>query len=196
MIKWLSTIKYADAGQIMIEKMVLDENGFPQPTGEYETLDADAVVLALGQEVDLSFLENVPGLEIKDGVVQVGPDLMTGRPGVFAGGDMVSSERTVTVAVGHGKKAARHIDAWLKGTRYVAPPKHELASFDKLNTWYYSDAPKTMRPMLDLLRRNPPSMKWCRDSMNRTRCSRRAAASPAATVSNATTVTASAPTMR
>ena len=153
MIKWLSTIKYADAGQIMIEKMVLDENGFPQPTGEYETLDADAVVLALGQEVDLSFLENVPGLEIKDGVVQVGPDLMTGRPGVFAGGDMVPSERTVTVAVGHGKKAARHIDAWLKGTRYVAPPKHELATFDKLNTWYYSDAPKTVRPMLDLLRR-------------------------------------------
>ena len=153
MIKWLSTIKHADAGQITIEKMTLDENGFPQPTGEYETLDADAVVLALGQEVDLSFLENVPGLEVKDGVVQVGADLMTGRPGVFAGGDMVPSERTVTVAVGHGKKAARHIDAWLKGTRYVAPPKHELASFDKLNTWYYSDAPKTVRPMLDLLRR-------------------------------------------
>jgi NADPH-dependent glutamate synthase beta subunit-like oxidoreductase len=104
MIKWLSTIKHADAGRIMIDKMVLDENGFPQPTGEYETLDADAVVLAPGQEVDLSFLENVPGLEIKDGVVQVGPDLMTGRPGVFAGGDMVPSERTVTVAVGHGKK--------------------------------------------------------------------------------------------
>jgi 2-oxoacid:acceptor oxidoreductase delta subunit (pyruvate/2-ketoisovalerate family) len=153
MIKWLSTIKHADAGRIMIEKMVLDENGFPQPTGEYETLDADAVVLALGQEVDLSFLENVPGLEIKDGVVQVGPDLMTGRPGVFAGGDMVPSERTVTVAVGHGKKAARHIDAWLKGAKYAPPPKHELASFDKLNTWYYSDAPKTVRPMLDLLRR-------------------------------------------
>jgi len=153
MIKWLSTIKHADAGRIMIEKMALDENGFPQPTGEYETLDADAVVLALGQEVDLSFLENVPGLEIKDGVVQVGPDLMTGRPGVFAGGDMAPSERTVTVAVGHGKKAARHIDAWLKGAKYAPPPKHELASFDKLNTWYYSDAPKTVRPMLDLLRR-------------------------------------------
>ena len=40
---------------------------------------------------------------------------MTGCPGVFAGGDMVPSERTVTVGVGHGKKAARHIDAWLRG---------------------------------------------------------------------------------
>jgi NADPH-dependent glutamate synthase beta subunit-like oxidoreductase len=60
MIKWLSTIKHAHAGRIMIEKMVLDENGFPQPTGEDETLDADAVVLALGQEVDLSFWKTCP----------------------------------------------------------------------------------------------------------------------------------------
>jgi 2-oxoacid:acceptor oxidoreductase delta subunit (pyruvate/2-ketoisovalerate family) len=66
---------------------------------------------------------------------------------------MVPSERTVTVAIGHGKKAARHIDAWLRGTRYDAPPKHELATFDKLNTWYYSDAPKTVRPTLDVVRR-------------------------------------------
>ena len=41
--------------------------------------------------------------------------MMTGCPGVFAGGDMVPSERTVTVGVGHGKKAARNIDAWLRG---------------------------------------------------------------------------------
>ena len=42
--------------------------------------------------------------------------MMTGCPGVFAGGDMVPAERTVTVGVGHGKKAARNIDAWLRGT--------------------------------------------------------------------------------
>ncbi|MDI6748736.1 MAG: NAD(P)-binding protein [Pseudomonadota bacterium] len=153
MIKWLSTIKHADAGAITIEKMVLDDKGFPQPTGEYETLAADSVVLALGQDVDLSLLENVPGLEVKDGVVQVGPNMMTGRPGVFAGGDMVPSERTVTVAVGHGKKAARHIDAWLKGETHLPPPKHELATFDKLNPWYYAEAPHQVRPMLDILRR-------------------------------------------
>jgi Pyruvate/2-oxoacid:ferredoxin oxidoreductase delta subunit len=86
-------------------------------------------------------------------VVQVGPNMMTGYLGIFAGGDMVPSERTVTVAVGHGKKAARHIDAWLRGGVYAPPPKHELAAFDKLNTWYYSDAPKTVRPTLDIVRR-------------------------------------------
>jgi NADPH-dependent glutamate synthase beta subunit-like oxidoreductase/Pyruvate/2-oxoacid:ferredoxin oxidoreductase delta subunit len=153
MIKWLSTIKHASESSIMVEKMALDEKGFPQPTGEFETLEADSVVLALGQDVDLSLIEHVPGLEVEDGVVKVDAQMMTGHPGIFAGGDMVPAERNVTVAVGHGKKAARHIDAWLRGESFVAQPKPELASFDMLNTWYYSDAPKTLRPMLDIIRR-------------------------------------------
>ncbi|QDX80040.1 glutamate synthase [Denitratisoma sp. DHT3] len=153
MIKWLSTIKRADEGALTVEKMELDASGFPQPTGEFETIEADALVLALGQDVDLSLLEGVPGLKIHDGVVQVGADMMTGHPGIFAGGDMVPSERTVTVAVGHGKKAARHIDAWLHGRAYAPPPKHAVATHDKLNTWYYTDAPHQQRPMLDAARR-------------------------------------------
>jgi 2-oxoacid:acceptor oxidoreductase delta subunit (pyruvate/2-ketoisovalerate family) len=153
MIKWLSTIKQASEGEITVEKMKLDDKGFPQPTGEFEKLEADSVVLALGQDVDLSLLEGVAGLEIKDGTVQVSPNMMTGYPGIFAGGDMVPSERTVTVGVGHGKKAARNIDAWLRGITYVPEPKHEIATFDKLNPWYYSDADKTVRPMLDIIRR-------------------------------------------
>ena len=154
LIKWLSTIKnMGDEGTLTVEKMQLDAKGFPQPTGEFETLEADSLVLALGQDVDLSLLDDVPGLVIKDGVVQVGADMMTGFPGLFAGGDMVPSERTVTVAVGHGKKAARHIDGWLRGARYAPPPKHEVATFEHLNAWYYADAPKTVRPVLDLVRR-------------------------------------------
>jgi 2-oxoacid:acceptor oxidoreductase delta subunit (pyruvate/2-ketoisovalerate family) len=158
MVKWLSTIKQAgndaSAGALTIEKMVLDAKGNPQPTGEFETLEADSLVLALGQDVDLSLLEGVPGLAVTDGVVQVDPlTMMTGRAGLFAGGDMVPAERNVTVAVGHGKKAARHIDAWLRGTQAAAPAKHALASFERLNTWYYSDAPKTVRPQLELARR-------------------------------------------
>jgi 2-oxoacid:acceptor oxidoreductase delta subunit (pyruvate/2-ketoisovalerate family) len=152
MVKWLSTIKHVDSA-ITVEKMRLDEKGFPQPTGEFETLAADSVVLALGQDVDLRLLDDVPGIEKHDGVVKVGPSMMTGHAGIFAGGDMVPAERTVTVAVGHGKKAARHIDAWLRGAALSTKPKNELASFEKLNPWYYSDAPKTLRPILDLIRR-------------------------------------------
>lgn len=153
MIKWLSTIKQAGESSITVEKMALDEKGFPQPTGEFETLEADSVVLALGQDVDLSLIDGVPGLAVNDGVVQVDRQMMTGHAGIFAGGDMVPAERNVTVAIGHGKKAARNIDAWLRGERYQPPAKNEVASFDKLNPWYYSDAPKTVRPMLDIARR-------------------------------------------
>lgn len=152
-MKWLSTIKHVDAGSMLVEKMKLDDNGFLQPTGEVERLQADSLVLALGQEVDLSFLMNVPGLTTVDGVVQVGTNMMTGADGVFAGGDMVPSERTVTVAIGHGKLAARNIDGWLRGGAYVHPARPAPASFDRLNTWYYSDAPRTIRPTLDLARR-------------------------------------------
>jgi NADPH-dependent glutamate synthase beta subunit-like oxidoreductase len=151
-MKWLSTIKHADAGGLVIERMELDETGFPQPTGELEELEADSLVLALGQETDLSLLDGVPGIEIEDGVVKVGANMMTGQPGVFAGGDMVPAERTVTVAVGHGKLAARHIDAWLRGREH-REPEAELAGFDSLNTWYYADAPHRVRDQLDIVRR-------------------------------------------
>lgn len=153
MIKWLSTIKQAGESSIMVEKMALDDKGFPQPTGEFETLDADSVVLALGQDVDLSLIDGVPGMVVQDGVVQVNAQMMTGHDGIFAGGDMVPADRNVTVAIGHGKKAARNIDAWLQGKVYAPAEKNQVASFDLLNTWYYSDAPKTMRPMLDIIRR-------------------------------------------
>jgi len=152
-MKWLSTIAHADAGQIVVERMELDETGFPRPTGQTEVLPADAVVLALGQDVDLSLLEGVPGLEVTNGVVTVGPDMMTGHPGIFAGGDMVPSERTVTIAIGHGKQASRHIDAWLRGERHDPGPRHPMADISRLNTWYYSDAPHAVRPRLEAARR-------------------------------------------
>jgi 2-oxoacid:acceptor oxidoreductase delta subunit (pyruvate/2-ketoisovalerate family) len=154
MVKWLSTIKQADQGALTIEKMALDEKGNPQPTGEFETLEADSLVLALGQDVDLSLLDGVPGLVMKDGVVQVDPQtMMTGHAGIFAGGDMVPADRNVTVAVGHGKKAARNIDAWLRSTQAVVTEKHAAATFENLNPWYYSDAPGTVRPQLEIARR-------------------------------------------
>ena len=153
MIKWLSTIKQAGESSITIEKMELDSSGFPQPTGEIETLEADSVVLALGQDVDLGLLNGVPGLEVTDGVVKVDANMMTGHAGIFAGGDMVPAERNVTVAIGHGKKAARHIDAWLRGERFAKPAKHALATFDKLHVWYYTDAAQRPQGHLEMKKR-------------------------------------------
>lgn len=153
-VHWLRTIKRLDEGKMVVEKMELGEDGWPKPTGELETIEGDTLVLALGQDVDTSVIENVPGVTVtKDRTVEVGPDLQTGYPGLFCGGDMVPSERTVTVAVGHGKKAARHIDAYLRGETYEPAAKRPVATWEKLNSWYYTDAPKTVQPVLDTLRR-------------------------------------------
>jgi 2-oxoacid:acceptor oxidoreductase delta subunit (pyruvate/2-ketoisovalerate family) len=66
---------------------------------------------------------------------------------------MVPAERSVTVAAGHGKNAARCIDAWLRQSRYEKPADPEIATFDTLNPWYYADAPKTVQPRLEAVRR-------------------------------------------
>lgn len=153
LFRWLTTITQVDDGALTVERMELDEAGFPQPTGELEELAADSLILALGQETDLSLLEGMTDLEVRDGVVVVDAALMTGHPGVFAGGDMVPAERSVTVGVGHGARAARNIDAWLAGQPAEPPPERDLAEFAMLNTWYYSEAPRAHRPLLETIRR-------------------------------------------
>lgn len=155
-IKWLTSIKEITGSTLTVEVMELDPDGRPQPTGQLETLEADAVVLALGQQTDSGFLRNIPELEFaSDGTVIVTPNMMTGHPGVFAGGDMVPSERTVTAAVGHGKRAARHIDAWLRGSVYRSRLRHPIVTFEQLNLPIYSDAdPAAQRKLAAATRTN------------------------------------------
>lgn len=153
-IKWLTSIKEIAGPTLTLEVMQLGPDGRPQPTGEFETLAADAVVLALGQQTDSGFLRKIQGMEFQaDGTVMVAPNMMTGHPGIFAGGDMVPSERTVTAAVGHGKKAARHIDAWLRGVAYQSAPKHAIVSVEMLHLPIYSDADQTVQRMLPVAAR-------------------------------------------
>lgn len=154
-IHWLRTIKAFEQQELQIEVMDLDAEGKPVPTGRFETLAADAVILALGQDTDTAFLSRAPGIEFKrDGTVVVDKGMMTGEPGVFAGGDMVPSERTVTVAVGHGKKAARYMDAWLRNSSYQKEPKHPIAQAEGLHLWFKTEAPARHEP-----ERNPDSRK-------------------------------------
>ena len=151
-VRWLSTIERFEGERLVIEKMALNAEGFPEPTGELEELDADALVLALGQDTDLSLLEG-SAVHVADGVVPVAESMMTDVPGVFAGGDVAPSDRTATVAVGHGKRAAHGIDAYLAESNFERPARHPLATFENLTTWYYADAPRTQRPELERVRR-------------------------------------------
>ena len=149
-IKWLTTIKEISGTDLTVERMELDADGKPHPTGELETLTADALVLALGQETDSHFLRQVPGIGFsRDGAIEVGPDLMTGHAGIFAGGDMVPGPQSVTVSVGHGKRAARHIDAWLREARYAPATPAPVVDFSMLNLPVFADADPNPQRTLD-----------------------------------------------
>ncbi|MCV7357650.1 NAD(P)-binding protein [Mycolicibacterium fluoranthenivorans] len=149
-INWLRTITAFEGPELQVEVMELDESGYPQPTGRFETLAADTLIMALGQETESAFMRTLQGVEFDaDGSVRVSESLMTGCPGVFAGGDMVPSERTVTVAVGHGKKAAHRIDAWLHHAPPVRLAKHPTATYDSLHLWYFGDAAQRRQPELE-----------------------------------------------
>ena len=153
-INWLRTIKEIDRSTFKVEVMELDENGRPQPTGEIEELEADSLILAIGQDTDTGFLESVPDIKFQsDHTVIVDEQMMTGHAGIFAGGDMVPSDRSVTIAVGHGKQAARHIDAYLSGSSYERAPRHELIGHDKLQLWYRTNAPKVEQQRLPVAER-------------------------------------------
>jgi NADPH-dependent glutamate synthase beta subunit-like oxidoreductase len=145
-IKWLSSIRQIGDGEIKVEIMTLDAQGKPQPTGEFETLKEDSVVLALGQQADSGFLDKLPGIAFNaDGTLVVTPNMMTGTPGVFAGGDVVPGGHTVTVAIGNGKKAAHHINAWLQGKSRNESPAAPIVSFAMLSLPIYADAEPSLQ---------------------------------------------------
>ncbi len=153
-INWLRTIKEIDRSTFKVEVMELDRNGRPQPTGKFEVLEADSLILAVGQDTDTAFLESVPDIEFQsDHTVVVDSNMMTGHAGIFAGGDMVPSDRSVTIAVGHGKQAARHIDAYLKGATYQRAPRNDLIGHEKLQLWYRTAAPQVEQDRLPVDRR-------------------------------------------
>ncbi|WP_185235143.1 NAD(P)-binding protein [Teredinibacter franksiae] len=154
-INWLRTIHEIDEDQIKVEKMELDDSGRPQPTGIFETLEADALILALGQNIDSQLMQYIPGVDFTDdGTVQVDSHMMTGQPGIFAGGDMVPSERTVTIATGHGKKAARNIHAFISGQAMTKKNPADVVGLDSLNIWYYASASQSQQPVVPADERN------------------------------------------
>ena len=150
-MNWLRTITSVDEEDLTVEIMELDEHGKARGTGRFEKLEADTVILALGQRADTHFLRAIPGMSFNDDVVEVDPhSLMTAVPGIFAGGDAVPSDRTVTIGVGHGKKAARRIDAWLNREEWVPVEKHPVVTLPMMNVWYFGDHERRVQEETDV----------------------------------------------
>jgi len=141
-VQLLKSISKIENRKITLEKMKV-EKGKAIGTNDFETVEADVLVIANRQEVDAAFLRSVSGIVINyDGTVTIDAQRMTGHEGIFAGGDMLPGEnRSSTIAAGHGKKAARYINAFLQRETYIKPDKHPTAGYRKLHMWYKTDAP-------------------------------------------------------
>jgi 2-oxoacid:acceptor oxidoreductase delta subunit (pyruvate/2-ketoisovalerate family) len=93
-----------------------DESGRRKPVaipGSSFFIDVDTVVVAAGEEIEISLLPK--GMEGRDGIVLTQRDGSAGIKGIFAGGDLTSNQRTVAHAIGSGKRAALAIDCYLSG---------------------------------------------------------------------------------
>jgi NADPH-dependent glutamate synthase beta subunit-like oxidoreductase len=92
-----------------------DQSNRPKPIpikGSSLTLEADGLIKAVGEGVDLSW---IPETLSENSLINVNPSLNTPHPKFFAGGDAVDQPRTIVAAVGAGKRAAIAIDLYLRG---------------------------------------------------------------------------------
>jgi NADPH-dependent glutamate synthase beta subunit-like oxidoreductase len=112
-------------------RRVFDERGRFDP--EYDesrvmTLEADSVILAIGQQPDFGFVTEDDGIELtRGGTIKIDPDtLATTAPGVFAGGDAAFGPRIAIEAVANGKAAARSIHAHLGGSEPATQLRVEI----------------------------------------------------------------------
>jgi NADPH-dependent glutamate synthase beta subunit-like oxidoreductase len=142
-IHFLKSIKSIENNICTTEVMMVEKNKTIVGTGVFETLETDFLLLALGQEGDTAFLRNVSDIGLKDdGTLVLNSERMTGYEGIFGGGDIISGERSATIAIGHGKKAAKYIDAYLRKEIFERPEKHPTAGYRKLHMWYKTAAPQ------------------------------------------------------
>lgn len=135
---------------------VFDENGRFNPafSDEEKVIPCDAVILAIGQQADLSFLSAEDAVETTPrGTLKIDENLMTTAPGIFAGGDVAFGPRILVEAVANGHRAARSIHVYLSGKTQ----KTVLSRFRIFPTWTmprgYLGIPRQAMPMLPANRR-------------------------------------------
>jgi len=135
---------------------VFDENGRFNPafSEEEKIIPCDSVVLAIGQQADLSFLSGEEGVQVTPrGILKIDENLMTTAPGVFAGGDVAFGPRVLVEAVANGHRAARSIHVFLSGKT----KKTVLSRFRILPNWEmprgFLSTPRQTMPVLPANRR-------------------------------------------
>ncbi len=142
-------------------KRTYDENGRfnPEYDTEYsEIFETDSIILAIGQQTELSFIKPTDGIELTPGkLIKIHPEsLATTAPGIYAGGDVAFGPRNIIDAVANGKRAALSIDEHLRG---IKPATFYNLSIEKIPTRHftrpedYEQHERQAPPSIDLNRR-------------------------------------------
>lgn len=121
----------------------------PEPIpGEIVTIDAEQVLMALGEELERDAFEGV--IEVARGRLQADALGRTSRQGLFAGGDAATGAGTVVGAIGSGRRAADGIEAWLNGAAVQDEAPPAAVDVRALNLFYFASserARQTLRPL-------------------------------------------------
>ena len=136
-------------------KKVKGEEGWNSPipffryknTGETFDIEADMIVAAIGQSADLQGFESVtagsPWLKV-DRYFR-----LQGKEKFFGGGDAIKVD-LITMAVGHGRKAANSIDAFLKGLPLPEQGYREITKVHKQDVLYFLHSEQAKRETIEL----------------------------------------------
>lgn len=152
-----------------------DESGRRRPVpikGSEFFIEADIVIPAIGQAIDLSFLDEKDGVKttkrstiaVREGTFQ------TDRNGVFSGGDCIIGPDVLVRAAAHGKRAADQIDAYLKGETVKESEEERLETLLEKIGVYHRDEKigqpgGQKRAMLEML--PPDTRKWVFDEVEK-----------------------------
>lgn len=135
---------------------VFDEKGRFNPafSDEEKIIPCDSVILAIGQQADLSYIDPEDGVQVTPrGILKIDEDLRTTAPGVFAGGDVAFGPRILVEAVANGHRSARSIHLYLSGKT----EKTELRRFRIMPNWKmprgFLTTPRQKMPVLAANRR-------------------------------------------
>lgn len=110
-------VGYEGDGKVeRIQCVKLDDSKKPI-SGSEHTIDADLVLVAIGQGKLGSLVDSLDGIEVEWGVIKVDENGATGRPGVYAAGDCANGGTEVVYAAAEGKRCAHAIDAFVKGAK-------------------------------------------------------------------------------
>lgn len=141
---------------------VFDEQGRFNPTftpGTETVLEGDTVILAIGQASDLSFIREEDGIEIspRGTIVVDKTTLTTTAPGIFAGGEVTTGPDIAISAIAQGHRAARSIDAYLRGidpATVQVPEPEELGTLSNQTISHVRPVKRNIIPSLPVEKRS------------------------------------------